>query len=228
MMYFTPSTLPTLASLAALGSARSLLGEVLLGEHGVELLALDHAEGAVVDQRVHDLVGHALADVVVAPPVVVDGAEVEVHDGHRRPLRRPGRCAGAGQARPAPGRRPGPPTSFDLIESSSRSSRLRAYGNRVGYEGPRALREQITVGPSHARAAAAPRTARARGATAASGSVHASVASRSPRPPPAPGAAGRGRAGGRRGPAGDARRDLDADRARRGSAPRPRRRAPPW
>src|SRR5438445_5617062 len=98
-----------LAQLGQLGRARIgavAVGEVLFGQDGVELLALDDAERAVLDQLVHDLVGHALADVVVSPPVVADRAVVEVGDRHHRPLRL-GRLRGchSRQAQHADGRR---------------------------------------------------------------------------------------------------------------------------
>ena len=78
-MYFTPLIFPILARVAAAGFGSVAVGEVLLREHGVELLALDDPEAPVVDEGVDHLVGHPLADVVLPPPVV-DRAVVEVHD----------------------------------------------------------------------------------------------------------------------------------------------------
>src|SRR5688500_4744190 len=78
-----------LAQLRELGRARIgavALREVLLGQDGVELLALDDAERALFEELVHDLVGHALADVVVTPPVIPDRAVIEVGDRDHGPL----------------------------------------------------------------------------------------------------------------------------------------------
>ena len=67
------------------------VGEVLLGQHLVEFLALDDGVGAVVDQLVHQDVGDAFADVLVGPEergdAALHGGVVEVHDGDALLLR---------------------------------------------------------------------------------------------------------------------------------------------
>jgi hypothetical protein len=102
------------------------VGEVLLREHGVELLALDHAEASVVHEGVHDLVGHPLADVVLPPPVV-DSPVLEIHHrdlGSRRLGRLRGRSTceaengDGGQAR-------GQLTSHPFPSSSPRTDQFR-------------------------------------------------------------------------------------------------------
>ena len=61
------------------------VGEVLLGEDLVELLALDHRIGAVVDQLVDQNVGDALADILVGAEECGDaalhGGVIEIHHG---------------------------------------------------------------------------------------------------------------------------------------------------
>ena len=117
-----------LAHLRELGRARIgpiALREVLLGEDRVELLALDHAEAAVVDQLVDDLIGHALADVVVAPdaaPPVVDGAVVEVHHGDTSAASTLVPAPSPSSPPPQSGRLRSPKTSLSLIPPPSAST----------------------------------------------------------------------------------------------------------
>ena len=119
MMYLTPSTLPTLASLAALGSARSLCAKSCSARTVSSFLRSITRKRAVVHQRVDDLVGHALADVVLAPPVV-DGAVVEVHHRDHGPLRlRLGRARQPPRAPPPP-RGPRSPSLSFVLRSSAR------------------------------------------------------------------------------------------------------------
>src|SRR5207244_1633376 len=61
--------------------------EILLGENRVEALPLDHAEAAIVHQLVDDHFRDALADVLAVVPPVIDGAEVEIEQRHRRTRR---------------------------------------------------------------------------------------------------------------------------------------------
>ena len=184
MMYLTPRTLPIFESLAALGSARSLCAKSCSASTVSSFLRSITRNVPSFDQRVHDLVGHALADVVVAPPVV-DRAEVEVHDRHGDALgalrAAADRRASSAAARPPPR----PATSFSHLSHPPPPGRNRKYAECSRARPATRSRRPAGRRPCAQRpeARAAPRTAPARAASASRAGRRSSEASRSPRPP---------------------------------------------
>src|SRR5579862_7025466 len=168
---------------ARIGAVRG--GEILLREDGVELLPLDDPEASVVHERVHDLVRHPLADVLLAPPAV-ERPVVEVHDRDLDPL-----SLAQGRVRhphDRQGRKAGEQLPSHLVPS------LGTFEGTIA-KGPEGVNERVSAPPR-----GAPRRARARVSRGSGGSGRRGSRGCPPGPPRARGAASRALGGGKPAP----------------------------